>query len=391
MRLVLFSIVIVACETTEETFEEFTKNGETIYVGAADTVIVAPGFEKLRFWVAINADPKISKGLLETNTNSFMHEFEVVRTRNGRDTTTFDLDLDEGEYTFSFYLMDDFGNRSVRREVPATVFGQKYRASLRNRGIPRINAFASEAIIRWSDAAPGTILTELTYEDGTGAMQTINVSNEDSETAISSYKPGGKIMVSSTYKPTDNAIEVFSAIPSETSFPDQFLLDKTIITALELDWDASGGCFSSSYARLTDGATGEYWHSCDTPSDQYPWVMSFDMGVAANLSRFRLDERSDCCGGRSPAAYQIWGINDLTNAVTADIDAGTIADWEADAVAKGWVKLLDVTDNNLATFEVDVPENSNKFRYIRIVGISSIDGDLTANFDEFTFWATGVE
>ena len=119
--------------------------------------------------------------------------------------------------------------------------------------------------------------------------------------------------------------------------------------------------------------------------------MSFDMGVAANLSRFRPDERSGCCGGRSPAACQVWGINDLTNAVTADIDAGTIADWEADAVAKGWVKLLDVTDNNLATFEVDIPENPNKFRDIRIVGISSIDGDLAANFDEFTFWATGVE
>ena len=387
----VFSVVIVACETTEETFEEFRGDGETIYIGAPDSVIVAPGFEKLRFWVTINADPKISKGLLETNTDDFRHEFEVVRTRNGRDTITFDLDLDEGEYTFSLFLMDDLGNRSVRREVPATVFGQNYRASLLNRGISRIDALADEAIIHWADATPGTLLTELTYEDGAGAVQTAMVANEDPETAISSYKPGGKVRVSSTYKPADNAIEVFSAIPSEFSFPDQLLLDKTLITALELEWDASGGCFGSSYARLTDGATGEFWHSCDTPSDQYPWVMSFDMGVAANLSRFRLDERSACCGGRSPAAYQIWGINDLTNAVTADIDAGTIADWEADAVAKGWVKLLDVTDNNLATFEVDIPENPNKFRYIRIVGISSIDGDLTANFDEFTFWATGIE
>lgn len=220
MHLAVFSVVIVACETTEETFEEFRRDGETIYIGAPDSVIVAPGFDKLRFWVAINADPKISKGLVKTNTDDFRHEFEIVRTRNGRDTITFDLDLDEGEYTFSLFLMDDLGNRSVRREVPATVFGQNYQASLLNRGISRIDALADEAVIHWFDAAPGTILTELTYEDGAGAMQTATVANEDSETAISNYKPGGKIRVSSTYKPADNAIEVFSAIPSEFSFPD---------------------------------------------------------------------------------------------------------------------------------------------------------------------------
>ncbi|MDN5215547.1 DUF4998 domain-containing protein [Fulvivirgaceae bacterium BMA12] len=391
MHFIVFSIIIVACETTEETFEEFTKNGETIYIGAADTVIVAPGFEKLRFQVAINADPKISKGLLENNDGSVSHEFDVVRTRNGRDTITFDLNLDEGEYTFDLYLMDSDGNQSVRREVPATVFGEKYQATLLNRGISGVDAFAGNAIVRWSDAAPGTIATTLTYEDGTGVMQTVNVQNEDAETTIDSYKLGGKIMVSSTYRPLENAIEVFSAVPSELTFPLQFLLDKSIIIPLILQDDASEGCHGSTYARLLDGSTGAFWHSCDIPSDQYPWVMSFDMGVAANLSGFRLDERSACCGGRSPAAYQIWGTNDLAGAITADIDAGTIADWEADAIAKGWVKLLDVTDNDQATFVVDVPENPTKFRYLRIVGISSIDGDLTANFDEFTFWATDVE
>lgn len=220
LHLAVFSVVIVACETTEETFEEFRRDGETIYIGAPDSVIVAPGFEKLRFWVAINADPKISKGLLETNAGDFRHEFEVVRTRNGRDTITFDLDLDEGEYTFGLFLMDDLSNRSVRREVPATVFGQNYRASLLNRGISGIDTLAGEAIIHWADAVPGILLTELTYEDGAGAMQTAMVANEDPETAISSYKPGGKIRVSSTYKPAENAIEVFSAIPSEFSFPD---------------------------------------------------------------------------------------------------------------------------------------------------------------------------
>ena len=75
--LVVFSVIIIACETNRETFEEFVKDGETIYIGSADTVLVAPGFNKLRFYVAINADPKITKGLLKTADESIMHEFEV--------------------------------------------------------------------------------------------------------------------------------------------------------------------------------------------------------------------------------------------------------------------------------------------------------------------------
>ena len=389
--LVVLGLPILACESQDDTFSEFVKHGETIYIGKADTVSVAPGFNKLRFSVALNADPKISKGLLETTDGSVEHEFDINRTGNGRDTITFDLELEEGEYIFGLYLMDGAGHRSIRYEVPTRVFGEHYQATLLNRRITSIAAFADNVTLNWSDAAPGTIATALTYEDRAGMMQLRNVANDETQTLIESYKIGGAIQVSSTYKPAENAIEVFGAVPSETNFPNEFLLNKSIITALELSADATDGCFGSSYARLTDGATGQFWHSCNIPEDQYPWVMSFDMGVAVHLSRFRLDERSACCGGRSPAAYQIWGINDLAGAVTADIDAGTVADWEADAVAKGWVKLLDVTGNNQPTFEVEVPESTMKFRYFRIVGISSIDGDINANFDEFTFWATGIE
>jgi hypothetical protein len=379
-------MMILACETLDETFEEFTKNGETIYIGRSDTVMVASGYDKLRFWVAINSDPKISKGVVESNQGSVKHEFDVVRTKNGKDTISFDLDIAEGEYTFGLFLLDRNGNRSVRQEFQARVYGEKYRKSLINRGISNIEAYETSATFHWSDATPNTITTDLTYEDGAGVMQTVNVPNDVTQTTIDSYKRGGKIIVTSTYKPTENAIEVFEADPSERAFSQDFLLVKSIITPLKLQYDATEGCYASTYARLTDGSTDTYWHSCGVGSDRYPWVMSFDMGVEANLSRFRLDKRADCCGSRSPAAYQIWGTNDLTNAVTADIDAGSLADWEADAAAKGWVKLLDVSGNDQATFEVDVPENASGFRYVRIVGISAIDGGLTANFNEFTFW-----
>lgn len=383
-------VAVASCEETTETYSEFTKDGEIIYVGTPDTVMVAPGFEKLKFSVVINADPKISKGVLQTKDKSFVQEFDVERQNIGQDTISFTIDLNEGEYNFDIILKDDVGNTSIPREVTTVVYGTKYQESLISRGITKIIAFKNDATITWGDAPDGSILTSLTYEDANGTLQTKEIPNEIGETILTSYKLGGSIIVESIYTPTPNAIDVFTSV-SETMFPDQFQLDYSIINALRLPFDASDGCYGSTYERLTDGATGEFWHSCDSAEDQYPFIMSFDIGVIAELSGFRLDKRSNCCGGRSPGAYQIWATNNLTGAETVDIDAGELEDWEADATAKGWVKLVDVTGNTQETFEVNIPENLGNYRYIRIVGISSINGELDANFDEFTFFASGVE
>ena len=164
-----------------------------------------------------------------------------------------------------------------------------------------------------------------------------------------------------------------------------FLLDKSQIIPLKLPFDAGEGCHGSSYARLLDGSTGAFWHSCDSSTDKYPFIMSFDLGVEANLAKFKLDKRSACCGGRSPAEMQFWGTNDITLGDTADIDASTLADWEADATAKGWVKLGGFDGNSDETLSKEVT-STGKYRYLRLVFVRSIDGDSTANFDELTFW-----
>lgn len=114
-------------------------------------------------------------------------------------------------------------------------------------------------------------------------------------------------------------------------------------------------------------------------------VMTFDLGVEAPVARFRLNERSNCCQEKSPKVFQIWATNDIaTGAGTISIKQGQAA-WEADAAAKGWVKLLDVTDNSATSPDVTFP-NTIPYRYVRYVGISSINGESDANYAEFTFW-----
>lgn len=391
--LVSFSALIVmstACETTLETYDEFVKEGETVYIGAADTVFVGSGFNKLRFWVAINADPKIKKGFLESSNGEVSHEFEIQRNKPGNDTISFDLDLPEGEYTFGLFLMDDAGNSSVRKEVPATVYGEKYRENLINRSVQKISAYKDHAVVNWSQAEPNTQTTTITYEDSQGVSQSIHVENETMETILPDYKRGSMFSVTSSFLPNANAIESFLATPMETELPEQYIINKANITALKLPFDASDGCYGSSYTRLTDGSTAEFWHSCEDPEtnaeDLYPWVMSFDLGNPALISKFRLDERAGCCGERSPAEYQIWVTNDIDGAATGNIDEMSLEDWEKDALAKGWTKALEVTGNSQPTFEVTISNLASEYQYVRLVGIASIGGGLAGNFNEFTFW-----
>jgi hypothetical protein len=385
--MAILSITILSCETINGTFEDFTKDGEVIYVGTPDTVLVGSGFNKLRFWIAMNADPKITKGRLSTIDQSITHEFDLVRTQNGKDTISFDLNIPEGEYTFGVLLMDAIGNSSVRKEISAKVYGESYQSGLVNRGLTQIETFVQGAAFHWADTSVNMITTTLSYEDKNGVMQTIEVSNGETRTLVDSYKLGGRVMINSSFKPSPISIEDFNAIPSERTFPDDYILEKSHISALRLPGDASDGCHGSTYERLTDGSIAEYWHSCDTAEDQYPFIMSFDLGTEANLSRFKLDERQDCCGERSPASYQIWGSNDLNQVETIDIDKAGIESWEADAQTKGWVKLVDQSGNLNGTFTVEIPASNKNYRYLRFVGISAIDGSSITGFNELTFWA----
>ncbi|WP_162633332.1 DUF4998 domain-containing protein [Echinicola strongylocentroti] len=212
---------LVACETTMETYDEFLVDGETVYVGKADSVMVEEGFEKLKFNIAINADPKITKGLINTIDETIHHEFEVNRKHAGADTITVDMELPEGEYTFGVFFFDDYGNSSIREEVTARVYGEAYIDRLMNRAISNMEMNdQNELTINWSSPIGTSTYTQLTYEDPMGEVHSIEVPNEDSETIIEAVKEGSELTIITAYRPTSTSFEDFMANPSVVMVPD---------------------------------------------------------------------------------------------------------------------------------------------------------------------------
>ncbi len=404
--LILIALIVLACETTQDTYKDFISE-EIIYIGNPDDVIIGHGDEKLRFWVAINADPNINTGSIVSKNGDFTSEFDVVRNKAGNDTIVVDVNIPEGEYTFDISLFDNSGNASIGFEVGSVVYGSKYKSSLLNRFVT-IEAMNQEAVFKWDSPIEGSIGTILRYEDSLGTIQEVSVDNDDTETVVPNYKLGGSVVITSTYRPSEASFEDFEAVPFETSFPEEFELDKSLIVPVPLAFDADDGNTSAGrgIAILFDGAAAGFPNQYNATGagvpSAYPFVMTFDLGFDSNPSAIRVDPRLDCCGDRVPSTFQIWGYNgpDISTAETMNIknivdeEEGIIylADWEADAVAKGWTKLLDYTTADPVPQTAIDDAGTGTFRYIRFVALASRipykeSNWFRPNFTELTFWS----
>ena len=385
---ILFTVILVmACETTRDTYEEFYAGGESIYIGKPNTITVNHGNNKVRITLNLNSDPKITKGKITSLDGSINYDFDINRSQNGSEDISIELDLVEKDYVFNVILSDNEGNTSIPKEIITKVYGEKYRTSLLTRSIETIDK-EPNIVVKWGVPPSGAIETILTYLDASGTEQVVVVANEDSETILPSITFGSEFKVENSFYPEAGAFEKFFAKSDNKFANEQFLVDNTLVTGLNLPFDASDGCYSSStnYSQLLDGVTGAFWHSCPSAKSQYPFIMSFDMGTPISLAKFKLDKRSACCGDRSPANMQFWGTNDISGETTVDIDVVGLAMWEADATAKGWVKVGGFKDNSDHTLTKDITASAEKYKYLRLVFVSAINGGATANFDELTFW-----
>lgn len=392
----VFCCVGVSCESTLDTYWEFVSDGETIYIGAVDTVLVQPALNKLRFRVAINADPKASKGLITANNTAISEEFPIVRTRKGKDTIDVDLTLEEREYVFNVILLDDIGNKSISKEVIGKVYGLKYRSELLNRRIETLWVTSKNAVIKFGGPVEGLLYSVIVYEDAKDSLLRKDLPNDTSELILESYKLGGKIRLSGFYRPVANALEDFESIPIMTSFPKLLKADKSLIKPLRLKGDASDDCVGS-YENLLDDDESTVWHGCDGEndvSDQYPFVMSFDLGVYAKLGSLQVHPLVDCCEDRLPSSVQLWGIRELAESETISIngddngngDASDIESWESEMRKKGWHKIHEAQGDLLhGVFEINVPETVLAYKYIRIAFLSALSDRYVASFSELTF------
>ena len=390
---------MMGCDDMNSIHQEYYELGEGIYMGAVDSLKGQSGYEKVRFDWELNADPRISRTIIYWNQRADSIVIDVNRTQGGRLPFSYDLEnLSEGTYTFEFVNRDDQGHLSMPTELVIEVFGDFYIQSLRNRGIASIAKQPGETmLIEWEPIASATVQYVTVTYTVDGAERNVRVENDDTETLLTDLDTDDVIEITTTHLP-ENALAPLEALAREYTMPKfEREIDKGNFSMLALAGDNTSVNGDRNLARIWDGKTSnpDILHTVENaPGFNFPHHFTFDMGVEAALSRFRLWARTEAglFSGHSPRYFEIWATDELKR------PADDNAYWTSDAWKSDWKLLGDHEITKPATaeeqetawkggWEYPVAEDIGKVRYIRlIIKDSNWQGSNCVNLGEITLW-----
>lgn len=391
--LLLITSVVISCTKDDLEFKEFLKNGETVYPGKVAKVLPKAGNLRTGLWWNPSPDPSITKYVIKWNNNADSMTVDAT-THNPLDTVKVIIqNLKEYTYTFNIYTYDAAGHRSIPVEVPnIRVYGPLYQSTLLNRPYNAKNPYVlnTNGSLQLNFSKPDTINvgTAIRYTNTSNVISEKTLLAKDTSILLTDYKAGTDVQYKSSYIPSKGSLDVF-AVSEYSTFPKIFSFvqcDKSLFREVRLPNDVNTYESGTSISKLWDGSVGPQGYPNIFHSDgaYIAHVLTFDMGKSYdNLAQIEETGR-DCCN--NPDRFEVWGRNDLNGATTnlrAD-DSG----WKAEAIAKGWVLLKDVTrgDDGKNAQKFDLIANPPPVRYIRIRVLHTVTGSGYSNMSELTFW-----
>lgn len=396
----LLVLIVLSCDNKDTDFRDFFGGKEITYPGVPTKVSAKSGKNRAAIQFTSSPDPSIVRYVVYWNNKKDSLVFPVGQgDEPGKVKSLFIPNLSEYTYSFTVYSLDSKGNRSIPLEVNnIKVYGEIYENGRLNRAYNVENPYTYDydkhkVMLNFlpTDTIDGyNVGTIIKYETISGATVEKNLKENENSIELLDYKHGSDILYKSSYVPERNALDTFSAVKFDTYTPVLRLkeIDKKLFSELKLAGDLNiynnGEC---PVRKLWDGSVGpqgypNIFHSAD--GSKMPQAFTFDLGRTYDNLAVIEETGRNCCG--NPLRFEVWGINDLTNAATT-LDPSD-ANWKAESAQKGWTLLRDAirTDNGNDPMRFDLKQNPPPVRYIRIRIIQVSGGGNTANMSELSFW-----
>ena len=211
LGVIILSTLVIACTKLKDTYKDFVGTGEIYYPGKADSLTAYPGRNRIGLSWLLISDPKITKSTLYWNNKADSLVIPVVKG-SGIDTIrTIIHPMAEGTYTFEVYTYDNKGNRSVKVETIANVYGNNYDISLVNRPLKSaaMNTTADTALLEWFPASLQHVAVDLRYKNQSGDSVFITVPPDSLKIRLPKFKKAESFVYRSLYKPEKKAIDTF--------------------------------------------------------------------------------------------------------------------------------------------------------------------------------------
>ncbi|WP_316818152.1 DUF4998 domain-containing protein [Pedobacter nyackensis] len=386
--LVMQGLFFTSCRKEHE-YKKYFGDGEILYAGRADTVIVHPGDERMLLSVVLGNDPLVTKVKAFWNDGK---DSIVKAVTPEMIKSTVDLmieDLAEGTYNFTVFTYDNKNNPSVVRYVSGTVYGSVYSSNLVNRRLKGItyNTDGSMVNISWAHGNPDEVGIELLYTDKDGNSKTRMIPQKEVLTGLSEYDGNTKLKYRTIFKPDPNAIDTYTMDYVEVGLPVfERTLDKSKFNVHILPTDATTahGWVMPNMWKDDGGAS-----SFATINGTLQWF-TFDTGVSTSITRFKTWQASDrLYNQENLKRFEIWG----SNAPAADgswaswTKLGTFESKKPSGSPVGTNTAGDVAYAN-AGEDFSLPPGSPKVRYIRIKGLEIWGSGNFTVLGEITLWTS---
>lgn len=180
---------------------------ERTYIGKPDSIWVKPGNQRALIGLLTPKDPAATKMVVKYNTSDSV----VISLNRQVDSTSVILDnLEERDYVFQVFTMDDQGNRSLEMELLSSIFGPRYISTLRERTYTHSVGFTDAMAVVSSSAAlfPENYLgDEVQYTDGEGNVQKVFVARDQYTGMLEGVNRDIPVTIRSVYRPHEHAME----------------------------------------------------------------------------------------------------------------------------------------------------------------------------------------
>lgn len=214
LRYICFSLAagffLASCDKADDDYKDFAPGGEITYPGKVDSLKSNPGYKRTQLTWLLKTDMRVVKCRIFWNRGADSAEIAIKRT-NSVDTIKHILNLAEGPYVFNVYTYDAEGNRSIKQELNADVYGDFYQTNLINRILKTATIVSGNAKLDWDEPDPRSPGVMLYYKDQNGVDQTRLVPSSEKTTTLTGAPQTGTMTFKTLYLPVPNAIDTFKA------------------------------------------------------------------------------------------------------------------------------------------------------------------------------------
>lgn len=200
---------LVGCEDMEDTYSEFIKSGETIYIAKADSIKVRGGKGRVEISFLLLSDPKVDRYKIYWNNGRDSVENKVEKTA-GVDTVKLMLnDIEEGIHQFEIYTFDKIGNSSVKSIKLGEVYGDLYQSSLLPATYSNLARRGDDLEISWSAASEDLVGIDLNYLDNMNVIREVHIHRNEELTILEDFPTGGEFQFTTAFLPEEQALDTF--------------------------------------------------------------------------------------------------------------------------------------------------------------------------------------